>query len=134
MGNRPYVMFCLYEYFMNEQPAMFFAAVTVEILLESAPSQFLDSHLEYYLSSYIILGWCAFFVLRNFAAPKRLQCNPGEAYMRLITASCEAGPGATPMCTFEICMWRILILDLLTDVPFETQHLACESGICTLNK
>ncbi len=62
-----------------------------------------------------------------------VHCNPGEADMRLITASCEAGPGATPTCTFEICTWRILILDLMTDVPFETLHLACESGICTLN-
>jgi hypothetical protein len=39
------------------------------------------------------------------------HCNPGEAYVRLITASCEAGPGATPMCTFLICTWRILILE-----------------------
>jgi hypothetical protein len=58
----------------------------------------------------------------------QMHCNPSEAYMRLITASCEAGPGA-----FEICMRRILILDLLTDVPFETLHSASESGICTLN-
>ncbi len=40
-----------------------------------------------------------------------LHCNPGEAYVRLITASCEAGPGATPICTFQICIWRILILE-----------------------
>jgi hypothetical protein len=62
-----------------------------------------------------------------------VHCIPGEAYMRLITASSEAGPGATPMCTFEVCMRRILILDLLTDVSFEILHSACESGICTLN-
>ncbi len=30
MGNRSYVMFCLYEYFRNDQPAMFFAAIKVE--------------------------------------------------------------------------------------------------------
>jgi hypothetical protein len=30
MSNRPYVMFCLYEYFRNEQPAMFIAAIKVE--------------------------------------------------------------------------------------------------------
>jgi hypothetical protein len=65
--------------------------------------------------------------------PSLLHCIPGEAYMRLITASCEAGPGATPMCTFDVCMRRILILDLLTDVSFEILHSACESGICTLN-
>ncbi len=29
-----------------------------------------------------------------------LHCIPDEAYMRVITASCEAGPGATPMCMY----------------------------------
>jgi hypothetical protein len=78
--------------------------------------------------------YCYVASLHSFIASRaQLHCNPGEAYMRLITASCEAGPGAMLMCTFEICMRRILILDLLTDVPFETLHSASESGICTLN-
>ncbi len=39
------------------------------------------------------------------------HCNPGEAYMLLITASCETGPASMHMCTFEIFIWRILILE-----------------------
>ncbi len=31
--------------------------------------------------------------------------------MLLITASCEAVPGSRHMYTFEICIWRILILE-----------------------
>jgi hypothetical protein len=76
---------------------MFFAAVTVEILLESAPSQFLDSHLEYYLSSYIILGWYAFFVLRNFAAPKR------QAHDTVSLYHCTVSSG-TYLRTDRVCM------------------------------
>jgi hypothetical protein len=33
-----------------------------------------------------------------------LHCKPGEANTRLKTASCEAGPGTTLMCSMEICM------------------------------
>ncbi len=33
----------------------------------------------------------------------------GEAYTRLKTASCEAGPGTTHMCTLEICIWSLHI-------------------------
>jgi hypothetical protein len=40
-----------------------------------------------------------------------LHCKPGEVYMRLITATCEAGPGTTHMCTFEICVWSLEILE-----------------------
>jgi hypothetical protein len=40
-----------------------------------------------------------------------IHCNPGEAYMLLITASCEASPASMHMCTFEIFIWRILILE-----------------------
>ncbi len=39
-----------------------------------------------------------------------LHCKPGEVYARLITATCEAGPGTTHMCTFEICVWSLQIL------------------------
>jgi hypothetical protein len=35
--------------------------------------------------------------------------KPGEAYTRLKTASCEAGPGTTHMCTLEICIWSLHI-------------------------
>jgi hypothetical protein len=38
-----------------------------------------------------------------------IHCKPGEAYMRLKTASCEAGPGTTHMCTLEICIWSLRI-------------------------
>jgi hypothetical protein len=48
-----------------------------------------------------------------------LHCNPGEAYMLLITASCEAGPGSTHMCTFEIFIWRILILEFADRCYFQ---------------
>ncbi len=41
-----------------------------------------------------------------------LHGKPGEAYTRLITASCEAGPGTTHMCTFEICAWSLQILEI----------------------
>jgi hypothetical protein len=56
---------------------------------------------------------CLFYVLctHGFAYTNAIHCIPGEAYMRLIAASCKAGPGATPMCIFEICLWRILILE-----------------------
>jgi hypothetical protein len=37
------------------------------------------------------------------------HCKPGEAYTRLITASCEAGPGTTHMCTQGICLWSLQI-------------------------
>jgi hypothetical protein len=40
------------------------------------------------------------------------HCKPGEAYTRLITATCEAGPGTTHMCTFEICVWSLHILEI----------------------
>ncbi len=46
------------------------------------------------------------------------HCKPGEAYTRLITASCEAGPGTTHMCTFEICIRTLLILDFAARCVF----------------
>ncbi len=39
-----------------------------------------------------------------------LHCKASEVYTRLITATCEAGPGTTHMCTFEICVWNLQIL------------------------
>ncbi len=39
----------------------------------------------------------------------RTHGKPGEAYTRLKTASCEAGPGTTHMCTLEICIWSLHI-------------------------
>ncbi len=39
------------------------------------------------------------------------RCKPGEAYTRLKTASCEAGPGTTHMWTLEICIWSLQIPD-----------------------
>jgi hypothetical protein len=39
-----------------------------------------------------------------------IHCKTGEMYTRLITATCEAGPGTTHMCTFEICVWSLQIL------------------------
>ncbi len=52
--------------------------------------------------AYCVLGaqiaccFCGETVLKLRTHPC-MHCNPGEAYMRLITATCEAGPGATPM-------------------------------------
>jgi hypothetical protein len=40
-----------------------------------------------------------------------VHCKPGEAYTRLKTASCEASPGTTHMCTLEICIWSLQIPD-----------------------
>ncbi len=54
-------------------------------------------------------------VCRNFCTAFPLlppHGKPGEAYTRLITASCEAGPGTTHMCTFEICVWSLQILEI----------------------
>jgi hypothetical protein len=39
-----------------------------------------------------------------------LHCKPGEVYTRLITATCEAGPGTTHTCIFETCIWSLQIL------------------------
>jgi hypothetical protein len=38
-----------------------------------------------------------------------LHCKPGKAYMHLKTATCEAGPGTTHMCSSEICMCSVII-------------------------
>jgi hypothetical protein len=46
------------------------------------------------------------------------HCKPGEAYTCLITASCEAGPGTTHMCTFEIYIRSLLILDFVARCVF----------------
>ncbi len=48
-----------------------------------------------------------------------VHCNPSEAYMLLVTASCEAGPGSTHMCTFETFIWRILILEFADRCYFQ---------------
>jgi hypothetical protein len=44
---------------------------------------------------------------------RTVHCNPNEAYMRLITITCEAGPGATPMWILDICIWSLLILQFV---------------------
>jgi hypothetical protein len=41
-----------------------------------------------------------------------LHCKLGEVYTRLITATCVVGPGTTHMCTFEICVWSLQILEI----------------------
>ncbi len=48
------------------------------------------------------------------------HCKPGEAYTHLITASCKVGPGTTHMCTFEICMWSLQILEFADRCVFHT--------------
>jgi hypothetical protein len=49
---------------------------------------------------------------------KRIHCKPGEAYTRLITASCEAGPGTTHMWILDICKRSLLILEFATRYVF----------------
>jgi hypothetical protein len=45
-------------------------------------------------------------------------CKPGEAYTLLKTASCEAGQGTTHICTFEICIWSLQILEIADRCAF----------------
>jgi hypothetical protein len=48
----------------------------------------------------------------------QLHCKPGEAYTRLIIASCEAGPGTTLMCTFDICICSSQVLEFTARYVF----------------
>jgi hypothetical protein len=41
-----------------------------------------------------------------------VHCKPGEAYTRLITATCEAGPGTTHMWILEICIWSLQTIEI----------------------
>jgi hypothetical protein len=50
------------------------------------------------------------FCLATLFTTGHTHCIPGEAYMCLITASCETGPGTMHMCIPEICMWSSQIL------------------------
>ncbi len=47
-----------------------------------------------------------------------MHCKPGEAYTRLITASCEAGPGTMHMWILEICIWSLQILEIAARYVF----------------
>jgi hypothetical protein len=47
-----------------------------------------------------------------------LHCKPCEAYTRLITASCEAGPGTTHMWRLDFCIRSLLILDFAARCVF----------------
>ncbi len=48
-----------------------------------------------------------------------VHCNPGEASMRFITATCEAGTGATPKWILDICIWTFLILQFVDRCYFQ---------------
>ncbi len=67
-------------------------------------------------------------------SPHSPHCKPGKVYSRFITATCEAGPGTTHMCTFEICVWSLQILGFADRCVFNNsiQYMACQSVICTL--
>jgi hypothetical protein len=47
-----------------------------------------------------------------------LHCKAGEAYTRLITATCEAGPGTTHMWILDICIRSLLILEFVARCAF----------------
>jgi hypothetical protein len=47
-----------------------------------------------------------------------MHCKPSEAYTRLKTASCEAGPGTTHMWILEICLWSLQILEIAARYVF----------------
>ncbi len=79
-----------------------------------------------------LVGHTVTVVLWGVLIVGALHCKPGEVYTRLITATCEAGPGTTHMCRFEICVRSLQILGLLTDVSSITLHMASQSVICTL--
>ncbi len=57
-------------------------------------------------------------VLSGCEPRENLHCKPGEANTRLITASCEAGPGTTHMWILEICIRSLLILDFAARCVF----------------
>jgi hypothetical protein len=42
----------------------------------------------------------------------------GKAYTRLITATCEAGPGTTHMWILDICIRSLLILEFVARCAF----------------
>ncbi len=46
------------------------------------------------------------------------HCKPGEAYTRLITATCEVGPGTTHLWILEICIWSLQILEITARFVF----------------
>jgi hypothetical protein len=60
---------------------------------------------------FLLLDIVSLLLLISRQLPKHscTHCKPGKAYMRLKTATCEAGPGTTHMCTLGICMCSVII-------------------------
>jgi hypothetical protein len=61
------------------------------------------------------------------------HCKPGEAYTRLITATCEAGRGQRTCGYWRSVYGVYKSLRLLPDMSSITLYMASQSVICILN-